>query len=217
MTFCASKLVLISPGPPRTLRNLGFEHGVWWKSWTVSALYWAVQYSKTVELNMSPEERKAEAAVADAMTLFTSLTTAAEVWAAVAARRQGRDPSGQEARETARAFLREARGELLALLVRLSASLSQSERGRETHLATLVRRGSDLMLLQRAERLLHGMHQRLMSLYPEVPEEMVEEARRLRQEADELLDPENDAPGLALHHFTQQASIFCDEVFREML
>lgn len=47
-------------------------------------------------------------------------------------------------------------------------------------LAVTVRRFDLLMKLRRTDRLLHGVHQRLMSLYPAVSEELVEEARRCR-------------------------------------
>ena len=47
-------------------------------------------------------------------------------------------------------------------------------------LAVTVRRFDLLMKLRRTDRLLHSVHQRLMSLYPAVSEELVEEARRCR-------------------------------------
>lgn len=161
---------------------------------------------------MTPEERRAEAVVADAMALFSSLATAAEVGVAIEKRRRGLDPSEQEAPWAARGYLREARRELLAYLVRLNASLSRAEDGRESHLASLVREGSNLMLLQRVERLLHGMHQRLLSLYPEVPETLVEEVRTLHGTAERMLNPEADESSLLLQEFVQQASMYCDDL-----
>ena len=73
-------------------------------------------------------------------------------------------------------------------------STSDGEAGASTpgpaRLADTVRRFDMLMKLHRTDRLLHGAHQRLMSLYPDVSEELVEEARRCRGE----LSPLRDAP-----------------------
>jgi hypothetical protein len=45
-----------------------------------------------------------------------------------------------------------------------------------------------LLKLRRAERLTQAMHQHLLSLYPDVSEELVEEARTTRDAIDRFLD-----------------------------
>ena len=54
--------------------------------------------------------------------------------------------------------------------------------------ARAVRHFDERMKLRRIVRLLQGMHQRLLSLYPEVSEELVEEARVVHRDAEALLD-----------------------------
>ena len=64
----------------------------------------------------SQDDDPAEAAVWQAMVLFSTLSTATEVWHAVRERRAGRDPSAQEEAVVVRPYLRRAAGELQALL-----------------------------------------------------------------------------------------------------
>lgn len=125
-------------------------------------------------------------AVLQSMTLLASLSTAAEVCTSLAERRAGRDPSAQEPVDRAAIRLRSAGRELMDLLMQLALSrvpLAESD----DRLATAVRHFDLLMKLRRSERLVQEMHQRLLSLYPDVSEELVEEARILRLEMDEVL------------------------------
>jgi phosphate uptake regulator len=48
------------------------------------------------------------------------------------------------------------------------------------------------MKLRRAGRLIHGMHQRLLSLYPDVSEELAEEARHVHDDVQALVDDAAD-------------------------
>ncbi len=114
-----------------------------------------------------------------AMALIATLRTAAEARHAIAERRAGRDPSGQEDAAPVRAYLRGAREELGGLVTRLRVSLAV---GRADE-AALVQAFEDRMLLARAGRVLYVVHQRLLSLYPEVPEGLIEDARRVQAEA----------------------------------
>lgn len=124
-----------------------------------------------------------------AMVLLSTLRTAAEVRHAIEERRQGRDPSAQEAEQPARAFLAEATEELRALEARLRLSLAAEP---EAH-AALVRAFEDRLALARAARVLHLAHQRLLSLYagrlPEaaaIPEALLEAVRLRQREAERL-------------------------------
>lgn len=49
------------------------------------------------------------------------------------------------------------------------------------------------MKLRRAERLTHAVHQRLLSLYPDVSEALVEEARVVEQQLTALRAEDADA------------------------
>lgn len=127
-----------------------------------------------------------------AMAMLATLRTAAELRHALDERRAGRDPSDQEAAASAQRHLAEARAELRALLVRLRVSLLLVERDEATALAQAF---EDRMLLARAERLAHGIHQRLLSLYPAAEPDVIEAARTVRDEAARLaVSDEDDFP-----------------------
>ena len=133
---------------------------------------------------------RAEAAVFQSMALLSALATASAVWQSARERRAGHDPSDQEPEAFVRPFLLAAAAELEPILLRLQASLMHVRMHDEPHLAVLVRRFDDLMTLTRAARLLNRIHQRLLSLYPDVDEALVEAARRLTAESSALLDDE---------------------------
>ncbi|PSQ76442.1 MAG: hypothetical protein BRD37_07045 [Bacteroidetes bacterium QH_8_67_23] len=145
------------------------------------------------------------------MALLATLQTATTVWEGVRERREGRDPAAQEAAGDARAYLDDAAGELTRLHMQLLMAKVQADRASEgntadrpsddgsddepappvssaSRLTAAVRRFDLLMKLRRTDRLLHGAHQRLMSLYPDVSEELVEEARQCRRELSDLRD-----------------------------
>lgn len=130
------------------------------------------------------------------MLLLSTLSAAAEVWSTVEERRAGRDPSSQEDASVVEPFLRGASRELQEMTMRLRASLVYAlshEEEPEARMAA-VRRFNDLMTLQRVGRVLHMVHQRLLSLYPAVTERLVEEARVLERRCEALL--EVDQPDL---------------------
>ena len=122
------------------------------------------------------------------MTLLATLSTAEEVREAVDERRAGRDPSAQAPSGLATARLHEARESLLELLMQLVLSRVPFEQNEEGQLAHAVRHFDLLMKLRRAERLVKAMHQDLLSLYPEVSESLVEEARHVHREIRALID-----------------------------
>ncbi len=159
----------------------------------------------------------AEAAVWQAMVLFSTLSTATEVWHAARERRAGRDPSAQEETVVVRPYLRRAAGELQALLMQLQAGLIRAEQAdEEGYVAALVRRYHYLMALHRVAQHLKVIHQRLLSLYPAVTEALVEEARLLYGESS-ALPADEDAVFLArLGSFLHRALVFPGHLHREV-
>ena len=139
----------------------------------------------------APPGEPSEAAVLQSMTLLATLSTAADVLASVSERRAGRDPSAQEVEAVAAGYLRAAAEELQQIHMQLLMSLVHARRAAgpapdAAALAAAVRHFGDLMQLQRAARLLQGTHQRLLSLYPGVSEELIEEARFVQRLCDAL-------------------------------
>lgn len=117
-----------------------------------------------------------------AFVLLATLRTANEVRHALAERRAGRDPSAQEPAASVRDYLAEALPELKGLVARLRISLVVERDER----AALVHAFEDRMVLARLSRELHIVHQRLLSLYPDVPEGIVEDTRLRQQEVERL-------------------------------
>lgn len=136
----------------------------------------------------SPGEMPDRAAVLESMTLLATLSTAEDVRESVADRRAGRDPSAQAPSAVATVRLQEARETLMELLMQLVLGRVPLERNDEDQLAHAVRQFDLLMKVRRAERLVKTMHQHLLSLYPEVSESLVEEARRLHDDLQSFLE-----------------------------
>lgn len=146
----------------------------------------------------APSGAPNSAAVLQSMTLLATLSTAEEVRESMAERRAGRDPAAQAPPDLAAARLHEAGDTLMDLLMQLVLG-QVPQQDDEEELAHAVRHFDLLMKLRRAERLVTTMHQHLLSLYPAVSESLVEEARHVRGEVDELLDTDSpDAGSLAL-------------------
>ena len=140
---------------------------------------------------MADSNTQTEAAVFQSMALLATLTAAGRAWHHTRERRAGRDPSVQEHEAVVRPWLRNAVDDLRPLLMRLHASLAyQQHRPDEPALARAVRRFDDLMLLGRLTDRLQGVHQRLLSLYPAVDEQLVEDARMVHQQGSDLLGDE---------------------------
>lgn len=131
------------------------------------------------------------AAVLESMTLLATLSTAATLRESVAQRRAGRDPSAQAPPDQAAARLQNAGQTLMELLMQMALSRVPLEQRDEEPLPHAVRHFDLLMKMRRAERRTQAMHQHLLSLYPEVSEELVEEARRTHDEIEQFLA---DAP-----------------------
>lgn len=127
-----------------------------------------------------------EAAVLRSMVLLASFATASQVWKKIAARRAGRDPSGQEPAAVVRPNLIEAGHEVGELVLQLRRSWLYISHQPEERLPALVRRFELLLTLNRLEGRLHLIHQWLLSLYPEVSEALIEAVRGLRDRAAAL-------------------------------
>ncbi len=173
--------------------------------------------------DLPPKDDRApgEAAVLQSMTLLATLQTAVDVWEAAKERRAGRDPSAQEPAGVTRPYLRAAARALQELHRQLHASYVLAERRasaeeEEGALTASVRRFDQLMKLGRAERLLQGMHQRLLSLYPDVSEALVEEARQVHAACEVLReDPAEDFLG-ELRAFLDRLAAFAERTRREL-
>jgi len=151
-------------------------------------------------MSESSSESPDSAAVLESMTLLATLSTAATVHESVAQRRAGRDPSAQEPAGQAAARLRNTADTLMDLLMEMALSRVPLEQRDEEPLPHAVRHFDLLLKMRRAERLTQAAHQHLLSLYPDVSEELVEEARRTHDEIERFLRAalaEADGPHLS--------------------
>jgi hypothetical protein len=143
-------------------------------------------------MSESDPETPQSAAVLESMTLLATLSTAADLSDAVAERRAGRDPSAQEQTDAAAHHLRRTGDDLMDLTMQMLFGRVHLAHESEEVLAAAVRHFDLLMKLRRAERALHAMHQRLLSLYPEVSEALVEEARLTHDAVADLVAAADD-------------------------
>lgn len=165
--------------------------------------------------NQSPESPE-EAAVLESMALLAMLQTAFGVWQGVEGRRAGQDPSAQEPPEVTRPYLRVAADALQELRLQLAAGRVLARHGEDTPLAASVRYFDLLMKLRYAERVLQRVHQRLMSLYPEVEDALIEEVREVHHAAEMLLDAEGEAVLDALPAFLNRVAGFITHLRRAL-
>lgn len=165
---------------------------------------------------ISPGDSPTEASVLQAMALLATLSTAAEVRHALLERRAGRDPSTQEEADVARLFLHEARQTLAELVMRMQVGLAYAEDHDEETTAALVRHFDHLMTLRRAGRLFQLVHQRLLSLYPDVSEALVEEARLLQARCEALLEADGAASIDPLADLLDRAPRFLQQLRQEL-
>jgi len=157
----------------------------------------------------SPSESPDAAAVLGSMTLLATLSTAETVRTSVTKRRAGRDPSAQEPSGRATARLRTAGRTLMDLLMQMALSRVPVEQRDDGHLSHAVRHFDLLLKLRRAERLTKAMHQHLLSLYPDVSEALVEEARAAHDEIEQFLDTAlTDAGGTHLSDVLERGISF---------
>lgn len=143
---------------------------------------------------------------ASALVLMSTLAAAADVAHDMSERRRGRDPSSQEDPRVARGWILSALVEIEDYLLSLQAG--RVVRDRDEARAALSRRMSEVLILNHLSRLLRVTHQRLLSLFPEVDAELIEDARLLLAESARLRD--DDAS--SLEEFLRRAYQFCAAV-----
>ncbi|MEM0961976.1 MAG: hypothetical protein AAGK21_05455 [Bacteroidota bacterium] len=134
-----------------------------------------------------------------ALALVAAARTALGASRQIRDRRAGRDPSGQEPEPTVRRDLDRLRDLLAADVVRLRL---RAVVGTPAGRAALVQAFEDRILLDDVARTLARIHQKLLSLYPVVPESLVEDVRQLAVQARsraEAPDPEEDLGSFASH------------------
>lgn len=116
-----------------------------------------------------------------AVALAAAARAAVNATRAVSDRLSGRDPSEQEPEGPVRADLRALRQALSERVVRLRLRVVAG--APEAEAAALAQAFGDRLLLDDTGALLRRSHQKLLSLYPAVDGEVVEEARVLAAEA----------------------------------
>ncbi len=127
------------------------------------------------------------------LTLLAVLSTASEVRHGIRERRAGRDPSDQERPEHAIDALLQAGEELAGHLMQIRSGLVISVvEGDETAVAP-TRHMLIVLRYNRVLRLLHRVHQGLLSLYPAVVEDVVEEARVFMARCQRIMHDELEA------------------------
>lgn len=126
-----------------------------------------------------------------AMALVAAARTALNAARSIGDRRAGRDPSAQEAETTVRDDLADLRHVLAehVLRMRLRAVAATPE----APAAALTQAFEDRLLLDDVARAVRRSHQKLLSLYPSVPEGVVEEARALTVEAERFAASDDGA------------------------
>ncbi len=122
-----------------------------------------------------------ENALVRSLVLMSAMSTAADVVSGMAERRRGADPTSQEGPEVTRPYLKAAADELEDHVVALRAGRALRRDRPASRVVHLARGVNEVLLLNRLVRLFHGIHQRLLSLYPAVPDELVEGARLLER------------------------------------
>lgn len=116
------------------------------------------------------------------MALVAAARTALNAARAIGDRRAGRDPSAQEAEGSVREDLSALRTALHEQILRLRIRAIAPTP--EAPVAALAQAFEDRLLLDDFARAVRRSHQKLLSLYPAVPETVVEEARMLGVEGE---------------------------------
>ena len=167
-------------------------------------------------MSQSTDPSLLESTLFSIMTLLASLSAATEVKFRIEERKAGRDATTQEDEAFAVSYLLEAEDELRTSLVNLRAGFILQENDAKDAFALSVRRFSDLSRLHGMCNLLQRMHQRMLSVYPHLSEELVEEARILIPQCESLLDLDDTAYRTKAPLFVQQALSFCDRLLESL-
>lgn len=169
-----------------------------------------------MQSRFNDDEVITESSVLRSMVLLSTLSTAAEVWYVTKERRAGRDPSTLEHSCVVKPFLFETSVTLREMIFRLRANLLSCSDGRNYYVIRLVRRFDNLLILQRISRRLHLVHQRLLSLYPEVDADLIEEARILGNKSIEVVETESESELSAFVLYLDRLLDFTAEVQRNV-
>lgn len=148
------------------------------------------------------------------MTLLATLRAAAEVKLSISERKAGHDPSAQESNAVASAYLEEAGGEIRTALLQLRTSIVIAQQEPHDAVSTSIRRFNDLNQIHRLSHLLHRTHQRLLSLYPLISEDLAEEARIVAFQCDALAEVEETGYFDEIETFIEQALHFMTRLER---
>ena len=140
------------------------------------------------------------------MTLVAALRAAYGTSRTIVDRRAGREPSAQEPEGIARTDLDALRTEAASLVVQLR--LRAFAGVPEDEAAALAQAFEDRVLVDDLGGAARRAHQKLLSLYPAVPEGVVEEARRLARAAG--AEAEADRP--ALGDLARRAADWLDDL-----
>ncbi|MEM1054638.1 MAG: hypothetical protein AAGI52_03855 [Bacteroidota bacterium] len=157
-----------------------------------------------------------------ALALVAAARTAFATARSIRERRDGRDPSGHEEPATARADLAVLVGEIGTHVARLRLrSVVANEP--MSRAASLAQAFEDRLLLDDLARDTRRAHQKLLSLYPEVSESTVEEARivadsaaRLATEPDALPADDSAAAAPAWLDLAERAADWLDRLRTEL-
>ena len=150
------------------------------------------------------------------MTLIATLNAATQVKYRIEERKAGHDPSSQEDALFVTNFLVETEDELRTILMDLRASFLFYGDEREDAIAFSVRRFNDLSRFHQASGLLQQIHQRLLSLYPAISEELAEEARMLSIAFHQLTDDTQHEENQDALLLVDRAFAFCDSLMAEI-
>ena len=150
------------------------------------------------------------------MTLIATLNAATEVKYRLDERKAGRDPSSQEDALFVIGFLVDAEEELRAMMMDLRASFLFYHDEREDIIAFSVRCFSDLSRFHQASGLLQHMHQRLLSLYPAISEQLAEEARVLSMAFVHLTDDTQSYTVEDALQVVDRTFLFCSALLAEI-
>lgn len=157
-----------------------------------------------------------ESALLRAMTLLATLRAAAEVRHSISERKEGHDPSSQETDAVASSYLIQAEDEVRTSLLQLRASIVIAQSESDDAVSANVRRFSDLTRIHNLAHILQRIHQRLLSLYPRVSEELIEEARLITNRCDALLETDAADYLEESDRFAGDAGAFCSRLRRDL-
>lgn len=135
-----------------------------------------------------------ERLVAGPLVWISALHAATKIVAGREQRLRGIDPSTLEPSDQAAHYLAEAVPELEDLAYRM-AGLQADVLSADDGVARIAATFDYLIMLSRTTDVVGDVHRRLLSLYPEVPADLVEDARHLHADLQRMADDEAAAHG----------------------